>query len=156
MVKDSKTRSRTPRPPINQNGTPRRKPGKPPRPGDVRTDRLVMRAHPDLMEILTERARERGLTRSAYVEQILVGWVRLDPRNRKVDLIGKYVPDAPTPQEFRLRHGLAWAERWVKFGSVSRALLGVQPPTEWVESEDRGPNPDPRTPGRTYSDEHDD
>ena len=152
MVKDSKTRK--PRPPINADGSPRRKPGKPPRPGDVRTDRLVMRVHHDLLELLTERARERGITRSNYVEQLLVGWVRLDPRNRQVDLIGKYLPNAPHPYEVQVRSPFAFAERWQKFATVSRLILGAEPPREWIENEDRGlvPNEDPRVPGRHYDD----
>jgi len=106
------------------------------------------------MEVLTERARERGITRSAYVEQLLVGWVRLDPRNRRVDLIGKYDPDAPSPYEMRMRSPLAFAERWSKFASASKLIL-AEPPSEWFESEGRGlaPSPNPRVHGRPYDDE---
>lgn len=136
MVKGPTTRK--PRPPVNKDGTPRRPPGKAPSPSDVRAERLVLRVHPDLMEILTVRARERGVTRSAYVEQLLVGWVKLDPRTRRIDAIGKYVPDAPDPTQVRLRSPLSYANRWSKFSTASRLLLSAEPPQEWLENEELG------------------
>jgi hypothetical protein len=128
--------------------TPKRKPGKPPRPGEVRTEKLVMRVHPDLMALLTERAREKGETRSAYVEKLLVGWVRLDPRNRRVDMIGKYVEDAPDPRDPKRMASFGYHERWRKFSSASRLLLGAPPPSDWLPDEEGGdpadyrPHPD--------------
>jgi hypothetical protein len=119
--------------------TPKRKPGKPPRPGEVRTEKLVMRVHPDLMELLTESAREKGVTRSAYVEQLLVGWVRLDPRNRRVDMIGKYAPDAPDQKKVS---PFAFYERWRRFAEASRLLLGAAPPADWYPPEMDIPDPD--------------
>ncbi len=151
MVKEATTRM--PRPALNKDGTPRAKPGKKPRPADVRTDRLVLRVHQDLMEILTERARERGITRSAYVEQLLIGWVRLDPRNRKVDLIGKYDPAASTPAEMRQRSLVKFVERWRRFAEASLLLLGFEPPREWFEDEEL-PDPDPRAGRHPYSDDN--
>jgi len=136
MVKETTTRR--PRPPVNRDGSPRRKPGKKPKPDDVRTDRLVLRVHPDLMEILTSRAREKGETRSAYVEKLLVGWVRLDPRNRRVDLIGKYVPDAPDPEDVKKRSPLSWAKRWQRFGTASQLMLGAPPPSDWFDDGEYG------------------
>lgn len=133
--------------------TAKRKPGKPPRPGEVRTEKLVMRVHPDLMEILTERARERGITRSAYVEQLLVGWVRLDPRNRRVDLIGKYDPAAPTPADLRQRSRVGFVERWRRLAEASLLLLGFEPPREWFEDDDLEPNQDLHAAGYSYSDD---
>jgi hypothetical protein len=138
MVKEPKMR-RGKMPAINADGRPRGKPGKPARPGEVRDARLIMRMHPDLLEILTERAREKGLTRSQYVEQILIGWVRLDPRNRRIDMIGKYVEDAPSPAQFQLRSSFRFAELWTKFGTVSRLILGSPPPSEWVEDGNEPP-----------------
>ena len=111
--------------------TQKRKPGKPPRPGEVRTEKLVMRVHPDLMELLTESAREKGVTRSAYVEQLLVGWVRLDPRNCRVDMIGKYAPDAPDQKRCRLSHsmsdGAASPKRAGFCSAPGRRPIGILP-----------------------------
>ena len=132
MVKEPKSR-RGKMPSINADGRPRAKPGKPARPGEVRSDRLIMRIHPDLLQVLSIRAREKGLTRSQYIEQILVGWARLDPRNPRVDMIGKFDPAAPSPEELRSRSSFRFADLWTKFGTVSRLLLGAPPPAEWVD-----------------------
>jgi hypothetical protein len=150
MVKETTTRR--PRPPVNKDGSLRRKPGKQAAPGDIRTERLVLRVHHDLMEVLSERARERGITRSAYVEQLLVGWVRLDPRNRKVDLIGKYDPGAPTPADLRQRSRVGFVERWRRFAEASLLLLGFEPPREWFENDDLEPRQDLHAAGWLYSD----
>ena len=152
MVKETKIR--VPRPPITKSGRPRIPPGKKARPDDVRTERLVLRVHPNLMEILTGRARERGITRSAYVEQLLVGWARLDPRNPKLDLIGKLVAGAQDPNEVRIRSPFNFAERWSKFAAAHTLLLGAPPPNDWVESPDMPlPEPDPRAGRHPYSDD---
>jgi hypothetical protein len=63
----------------------------------------------------------------------LIGWVRLDPRNRRIDMIGKYVEDALSPAQFQLRSAFRFADLWTKFGTVSRLLLGAPPPSEWVD-----------------------
>jgi len=107
------------------------------------------------MDVLTIRAREKGLTRSAYVEQLLVGWVRLDPRNRRVDMIGKYVEGAADPEDVKKRSPLSFAERWAKFSSASQLLLGAPPPPDWFESPDTGllDHPDPRSSRHPYSDD---
>ena len=119
---------------IDENaGRRRRSPRKTVEAGDTRTERLVLRVHPDLIEVLTVRARERGITRSAYVEQLLIGWVRLDPRNRRLDMIGKIIPGAQDPEELKRRSAFSFAERWSKFATVSRLLLGAPPPSEWVD-----------------------
>ncbi len=116
-------------------GTGRRSPRKTVDAGDTRGERLVLRVHSDLMEVLTERARERGITRSAYVEQLLIGWVRLDPRNRRLDMIGKYVPDAPDPRDPKRMSTFGYHERWRKFSLASRLLLGAPPPSDWLPDE---------------------
>src|SRR3984893_4480053 len=116
----------------------RRSPRKAADAGDTRTERLVLRVHPDLVEVLTERAREKGITRSAYVEQLLVGWVRLDPRNRRLDAIGKFVPDAPDPDDVKRRSPLSFAERWQKFSTASQLLLGAPPPSDWFDDGEYG------------------
>lgn len=130
-------------------GFPRKKPGPTPKPDDAKTDRLMMRIHPDLMEVLSERARERGINRSQYIEKILIGWVNLDPRNMQLDQIGKRSATAPSPTEVRKRSALDFTDRWRKFCSASALLLGFEPPKIWFDEweynsgfGDYGPEPD--------------
>ena len=138
MVKGPKKR-----PDVNKDGTPRKKPGKVAVPEDVKSDRLVLRVHPDLLAVLTERSRERGINRSQYVEKLLIGWANLDPRNPRLDLIGKAVKDAPRPDEV-LRSPLLYAARWQKFVTASSLILGFSPPAQWFEEDPRfDPNYDP-------------
>jgi hypothetical protein len=127
---------------VKKEGAPKRRAGAPTKPGKVRTDKLVMRIHHDLMEILTERAAEKGITRSAYVEQLLVGWARLDPRNRRVDMIGKYVVDAADPEDVKRRSPLSFAERWQKLTTASQLLLGAPPPSDWFDDGEYGVGPE--------------
>jgi hypothetical protein len=66
------------------------------------------------------------------------------------------VSDAPDPTEVRLRSPLSFAERWTKFSTASRLLLGAPPPSDWFESEDRGlmpDDPDPSAGPHPYSDD---
>ncbi|MDO9441176.1 MAG: hypothetical protein Q7T73_09830 [Beijerinckiaceae bacterium] len=70
-------------------------------PGDLRSERLVVRIHPDLMGILVQRSRELGLNRSTFVEKILIGWA-VQSEGADLDGIGKHVPprmshDQPAP-----------------------------------------------------------
>lgn len=128
MVKDSKPRSA-----VVRGHLPRKKPGPVADPASARSDRLVLRTHPDLMSILTARAEERGISRSQYIEKILIGWCNLDPRNRRLDLNGKLVEGAPRPKELREKSPLAYAERWQRFASASDLILGSSPPREWFD-----------------------
>src|ERR1700688_139101 len=89
---------------VKEASTKKRKRGPDPRPEEVRTERLTLRVHPDLMEILTARARERGVSRSQYIEKLLIGWTNADPRNVKVDSIGKIISDAADPATMRMQN----------------------------------------------------
>ncbi len=64
-------------------------------PEDVRSSRLVLRAHPDLVEMLGEEARGNNLSRSVYVERILIGW--LNRNKRRIDYRGRRVPAGSPP-----------------------------------------------------------
>lgn len=131
MVKDSKPRSD-----VVRSHLPRKKPGPTPDPASARSDRLVLRTHPNLMAILTARAEERGISRSQYIEKILIGWCNLDPRNRRLDLNGKLIEGATRPKELREKSPLAYAERWQRFASASDLVLGSSPPREWFDVDD--------------------
>lgn len=120
MVKDSKKRFSV-------------KPGPKVAEDEVRSERLTMRMHPDLMHILDERAKERNVSRSAYIEQLLIGWVQADPRNPKVDGRGKLVENAPSPIEQMNNNSFAYAAKWAKFNTAYAILLGTDAPKKWVE-----------------------
>ena len=120
MVKDSKKRSS-------------KKPGPQVSDDEVRSERLTMRMHPDLMHILDKRSKERAVSRSAYIEQLLIGWVQADPRNPKIDSRGKLVDGAPTPLELMNTKSFQYAEKWAKFNAAYAILLGTDAPKKWVE-----------------------
>jgi hypothetical protein len=85
MVKPSKT-------------APKKKTGRPAAaPEDIRSERTALRMHTDLQTELTAAAREQGMTRSLFIERILLAHVnaRLASRGeRMLDGIGKYYSDA--------------------------------------------------------------
>jgi len=99
--------------------------------GDVRAERLTMRVHPDLMRILDMRAKERNLSRSAYIESILIGWCRADPRNPKLDPRGKFVEGAPSPLEQMNSNSFAWGQRFMRFSQAYHILMGTEAPQAW-------------------------
>lgn len=62
-------------------------------PADVRTLRLAQRVHPHLMSVLDQRSREYGLTRSQFIERIIIDYLNAH-EHAQLDLIGRWVPDA--------------------------------------------------------------
>lgn len=144
MVKDSKTKSgprRGPMPDTNFDGSPRGKPGPEPRPpGDTKSDRIIMRVHPDLLDVIDERAREKDLTRSKYLSQVLVGWANADPRNVRLDAAGRRVEGAPDPRELQKKRTLLFADRWQRYVSAHTAIFGHPPPTIWFDEFDEPPD----------------
>jgi hypothetical protein len=112
---------------------PRARPGpKPASPENARDFRLMMRFHPDLIEMLDIRARERGETRTRMIERILVSFLKADPRNPKMDAAGRIQADADPPASRAgdpMRFGAAWA-RWVTLNDM---LLGFRPPDDWID-----------------------
>ena len=89
MVKATKTAKRMGRPPKDR--------------GDLRTERIAMRAHPDLLSHLNDLARRAGIVRSVYIERILIGYVNDLYGEEVLDAIGKEIPDA-APAPGRLKH----------------------------------------------------
>ena len=65
-----------------------------------RSTRITLRAHDDLMKLLTLRAGEAGVSRSHYIERLLIRFLMADPRNPKLDSSGRIVP-GPTPYDLR-------------------------------------------------------
>jgi hypothetical protein len=96
-----------------------RRPGNP---EDVRTERLVVRMHPDMFESLTDRAKVYGVSRSQYVERILIGYLNAQEGQRTLDLTGRFVRDEATRKAMMTSP----ADTWAAFGKRNLALLGMQ------------------------------
>lgn len=60
-------------------------------PLDVRTKRLAQRVHPHLMSVLDQRSREYGITRSQFIERILVDFCNAH-EGAQLDPIGRWMP----------------------------------------------------------------
>ncbi|WP_063994844.1 hypothetical protein [Bradyrhizobium sp.] len=101
---------------------------------ETRSERIAMRMHPDLVRILDKRADEKNLSRSAYIESILIGWVRADPRNPRVDPRGKLVEGVPSPKEYLVQNALGYANRWQSFNQAYRVLFGTAAPDDWEKN----------------------
>lgn len=98
--------------------------GRPPRDADtLRTERLVLRVHPDFLDVLTERAEEQRMTRSRYVEELLRGILALDPRNPRFDRNGKIDPNAPTAAQLQLRNPLHYLQMAAAAGGMQAGFF---------------------------------
>jgi hypothetical protein len=60
-------------------------------PLDVRIKRLAQRIHPHLMSVLDQRSREYGITRSQFVERILIDYCNTH-EGAQLDPIGRWMP----------------------------------------------------------------
>lgn len=133
MVKDSKykpPRSVLPRPKRDRTkATLKRAPVL----EEIRADRLMMRMHSDLVKLLDARAREAGESRSRFIEKLLVAFLRLDPRNPRIDPWGRIDPDAPPP--IRTINPHLFGEKWGKFKRIYELLGFNPPPDEWLDDE---------------------
>ena len=78
VVKAKKTRSRRGGRPVGD-------------PQDKRTERIAIRAHPDLVEELNIVARAQGFVRSVLIERALIDLVNRHYGRQVVDAIGRYV-----------------------------------------------------------------
>lgn len=59
----------------------------------------MVRIHPDLMSELIEASREQGISRSLFVERVLLTFLnsrRPDGHPKKLDRIGRYERPAPS------------------------------------------------------------
>jgi hypothetical protein len=102
---------------------------------DIKSVRMTIRLHPDLVRILDARAAELGINRSLYVEKLLVGWAKADPRNPRIDMRGKFL-DTADPEDLRKKSPLVFAERWQKFSHAYSIILGTPAPQSWFEEPD--------------------
>jgi hypothetical protein len=70
--------------------------GRPPGdPDDVRTERIAIRVHPNLLFELNVLSRVEGVTRSVLVERLLIRLVNDHHRRTLMDPIGRYVDGPP-------------------------------------------------------------
>ena len=93
------------------------------RPGpieDVRTERLVVRMHPDLFGVLTEKGKLYGVSRSQYVERILISYLNMQAGQATIDWTGRFAKDVGTIKVMRQSP----AEQWAAFGRRNQAILG--------------------------------
>ncbi len=76
---------------------PKRPMGRPPLdPGDLRTERIAIRLHPDLYEEVGKAARDAGTNKSLWVEGAVINAINallMSRGKRPVDRIGKYLSD---------------------------------------------------------------
>jgi hypothetical protein len=138
---------------MTSGGFPRLKTGPRFNPDTARSDRLFMRIHPDMMELFDLRAEEKGMTRSKYVESILVGFMKSDPRNPKISAVGHIDRTAPLPEAMREENPHRFAERWQRFNTACTAVLGSPPPTDWYDETERYWRPTPVDQGVTETPE---
>jgi hypothetical protein len=89
------------------------------------------------MKLLSLRASESGLSWSAYIERLLIAWLRADPRNPNLDNMGKRVPNAgPTPFDLRTAEPLRVGERWQRFSQAHKLIFEQNAPRDWFEDAD--------------------
>jgi hypothetical protein len=134
MVKDSKVKK--PAKAVTEAEMPRRAQkgfvatGRPPGdPLDIRSERLVLRVHPDLLETLTDCAAAARMTRSLYVEQILLVYLNR-VENAELDSIGRKIEDAEIrhPEKTAPKDaGDGWTAPRPASG-LARLRAGISPP----------------------------
>jgi hypothetical protein len=77
--------------------TKKRKGGRPfGDPDDKRTERIAIRAHPDLVAELSVVARAQGFVRSVLIERTLIDLVNRHYGRQVVDAIGRHVASTTT------------------------------------------------------------
>lgn len=97
-------------------------------PGDVRTMRLAQRIHPHLMAVLDQRSREYGITRSQFIERVLIDYLNQNEHSQ-LDAIGRWVVNA----EWNPR----MARRLDQLPTSSKDIeIGKQVEREWREAQE--------------------
>jgi hypothetical protein len=115
--------------PMTKKTAPRR--GRQPQdPRTIRSERLVLRVHPDLMATLDQLARESIVSRSQLVERTLISFCNMDPRIH-LDLTGRRT-EPGTNQPNLLATPADFQRRWKGFAALRAAALG-QPEDEFPD-----------------------
>jgi hypothetical protein len=130
---------------LRKDGQPRRKPGPTADAAKMKDDRVVLRAHADLAQFVTTGASERGITKSQFVEKLLVGFNNLDPRQPRLNMNGRRSETSMGPIERMEKQPMEFEAQWKRFVELSGLLTGFTPPREWFEDFGRfadGPDPE--------------
>ncbi|WP_284424124.1 hypothetical protein [Bradyrhizobium sp. SSBR45G] len=93
--------------------------------------------HPHLVYILDARAKEANLSRSAYLERVIIGWVQADPRNPRIDSRGMFIPGAQSPRRYQETQASAFGAKFKTFSDAHEVILGTPAPQRWIEEPDR-------------------
>lgn len=90
--------------------------GRPPGdPQDIRTERIAIRVHPDLLFELNVLARYEGVTRSVLIERLLIRLVNDHFGRTVVDRVGRYLNEPPTAADDRaLGKGVEYLRKEVR------------------------------------------
>lgn len=92
-------------------------------PAAMRSERLVLRVHPDLIDALNRGADEAGLSRSTYIERCLIAWLNEDPRNH-LNHIGRSVPpETLNKKDSPLGSMASFEKRWQNFRRMRRQVI---------------------------------
>ncbi|MCG2645197.1 MULTISPECIES: hypothetical protein [Bradyrhizobium] len=131
MAKDSEIPRPVPlpRPKRDRKAPTRKKSGVSPE--GLRDGRLVMRVQQSLNDLLDIRAKEKGESRSRYIERLLVAFLQADPRNPVLDPWGRILSDGPAISKAAdpVKFGAAWA----RFVALNDSLFDFRPPDRWLE-----------------------
>lgn len=108
-------------------------------PAAMRSERLVLRVHPDLIDGLNRAADEAGLSRSTFVERCLISLLNEDPRN-SLDHVGRRVPpETLNKKESPLGSMASFERKWQNFKRLRRTVLMEDvPEIEDVDLDDLG------------------
>jgi hypothetical protein len=93
-----------------------------------------MRMHPDLSDALNALADESGLSRSLFVERVLISFVNQDPR-LQLDHIGRRVRhDAPAgaPPAGSLA---SFGRQWQRWQALKYDVIGEDHPTAYGQAQ---------------------
>jgi predicted transcriptional regulator len=106
--------------------------GRPKRdPNTLRTERLVIRIHPDLMNALTDLARSNGITRSLLVERAMISFVNMSAKDATpfLDFMGRALTGRPAGDQ-PLGTLQSFQQVWKKAvgGTYTPPTTNVRPP----------------------------
>lgn len=133
MAKDSKTKKVKPPAAL-----------KTPKGGSTKEGRLLMRVHTDLLPLIDVQARERAMTRTQFVESLLIGMLRLDPRAPRINAYGQLEPlpegtkppierPGAFPRPATPPNAHLFLRRWDDFRKASELLTGYVPHDSLIE-----------------------
>lgn len=125
--------------------------GRPPRdPDTLRTERLVLRIHPDLMACLTGLAQDSGITRSMLVERAMVTFVNLSAGQPILDSMGRRLRGQEEAGHV-LGSPESFTQIWQRIGGGWPINQNPQPPS-WVQPDGPRDGVDVDENGEPYSD----